>query len=72
MFELFALALLQFATITGQPSDFTGSSGWGHDIVGGTTTTDSVTGSSGWGHDIVGGTPTTPAGVTGSSGWGHD
>lgn len=69
MFELFALALLQIATLTGSPVAQPngqnanteldgGSGGWGHDING----ANADGGSGGWGHDIDGG----------SGGWGHD
>ena len=45
MFDLFVIALLQFATLNGDAT--IGSSGWGNDA----TSTPTTIGSSGWGND---------------------
>jgi hypothetical protein len=68
MFELLALALLQFSTIFSSPAQQTqqasgGSSGWGD---GNVTTQSASGGSSGWGDGNV----TVKNASGGSSGWG--
>lgn len=66
MFDLFIIALLQFATLTGNaPTTKIGSSGWDVDAVATPTT---KIGSSGWDVDAV----EAPTTNIGSSGWDVD
>jgi len=72
MFDLFIIALLQFATLTNDGSaSKIGSSGWDNDVVAQPTTSASKIGSSGWDNDVVA-QPTTSASKIGSSGWDND
>jgi hypothetical protein len=64
MFDLFIIALLQFATMTGNaPTSTIGSSGWENDVAPKSNTI----GSSGWENDAVSGSS-----KIGSSGWEND
>jgi hypothetical protein len=66
MFDLFVIALLQFATMTGiAPSNKIGGSGWDNDIA--PTSTRKI-GGSGWDNDIA---PTSTKKI-GGSGWDND
>jgi hypothetical protein len=65
MFDLFIIALLQFATMTGNAptSSKIGSSGWENDAA----PTYNTIGSSGWENDAV-----STSSKIGSSGWEND
>jgi hypothetical protein len=76
MFDLFIIALLQFATLTDSGSaNKIGSSGWDNDYTGANksaTSTNSI-GSSGWDNDYTGANKSaTSANKIGSSGWDND
>jgi hypothetical protein len=64
MFDLFIIALLQFATLTNNaPANKIGGSGWDNDIA----PTSKKIGGSGWDNDIA---PTSKK--IGGSGWDND
>jgi hypothetical protein len=64
MFDLFIIALLQFATLTGDaPANKIGSTGWENDIA----PTSNKIGSTGWENDVV-----APSNKIGSTGWEND
>ena len=63
MFDLFVIALLQFATMTGTaPANKIGGSGWDNDIAA-----PNKIGGSGWDNDIA-----APSNKIGGSGWDND
>jgi hypothetical protein len=64
MFDLFIIALIQFATLTGDaPANKIGSTGWENDVVA----PSNKIGSTGWENDVV-----APSNKIGSTGWEND
>jgi hypothetical protein len=68
MFDLFIIALLQFATLNGEvPANKIGAAGWENDVVAPSST--NKIGAAGWENDVVAPSSTNKIGA---AGWEND